>query len=294
MTFVKGQSGNPAGRRLGSRNKATQLMEEMKEGDVELLVKRLIDNACLGNGAAIRAVFDRLFPKRRGAPVAFTLPPVRTAADVPTAYAAICDGVTNNELAPNEAETLIRSVQIMGRSLVEAEAAVEVLRIRAVVAALAERAGLDLAAVGEIARRAVEREAAARHAMRHLPVPCPNCGFEPAEPLASATDLQAEPLAPATDLQARSPDAAQRNPGTASPDCGAARLHPGYEAAELASATDLQGTPVAPAADQQAPASTHHPWMREFLGPEADVPWPPPREGDPGRKDGLKRAAGSG
>jgi hypothetical protein len=317
MTFVKGQSGNPAGRKPGSRNKATEILDQVTERRIEQVVTAVMDKACIGNGAAIRAVFDRLYPKRRGAPVDFALPPVRSAADVPTAYAAICDGVTNNELTPDEAETLIRSVQIMGRSLVETEAAVEVLRIRAVVGALAERAGLDLAAIGEIARRAVEREAAARHAMRHGPAPCPNCGFEPAEPVASATDQQAAPLAPATDVQQppasaadlqaqdRSPDGAQRHPGTPPPDFAASRLNPDYEAEPLASATDLQGAPLAPAtnlqggplapaADLQAPAPTHTPWMREFLGPEADVPWPLPREGDPARKDGLKRAAGSG
>src|SRR5215831_17651047 len=91
MTFVKGQSGNPAGRRLGSRNRATEILDQVTERRLEQLVNDVMGMACIGNGAAIRAVFDRLYPKRRGAPIDFALPPVRTAADVPTAYAAICD-----------------------------------------------------------------------------------------------------------------------------------------------------------------------------------------------------------
>jgi hypothetical protein len=92
MTFVKGQSGNPAGRRPGSRNKATAIMDQVTDRRLEEVVNAVMGQAYIGNGAAIRAVFDRLYPKRRGAPIAFALPPVRTAADVPIVNAAIWRG----------------------------------------------------------------------------------------------------------------------------------------------------------------------------------------------------------
>src|SRR5262249_42236804 len=121
MTFVKGQSGNPAGRRKGSRNRVTELAEELAGAGVEGMTRRLIAEASLGNGAAMRLYSDRIWPKRRGAPIKFEMPPVRSLADVPVAHAAICRGVTDGELSVEEFEMLSRGVNHMKRSLDEAE-----------------------------------------------------------------------------------------------------------------------------------------------------------------------------
>lgn len=43
--WPKGHSGNPAGRPLRSRNKATLLMEAMLEGEAEQLIRKAIDLA---------------------------------------------------------------------------------------------------------------------------------------------------------------------------------------------------------------------------------------------------------
>jgi Family of unknown function (DUF5681) len=45
MTYEKGQSGNPAGRPPGSRNKATILAETMFQGEAETIIRRAIDKA---------------------------------------------------------------------------------------------------------------------------------------------------------------------------------------------------------------------------------------------------------
>src|SRR6202022_4903689 len=52
--FRKGQSGNPAGRPPGSRNRATIMVQNLLEGAAENIAKRAAQLAEEGNVAAIR------------------------------------------------------------------------------------------------------------------------------------------------------------------------------------------------------------------------------------------------
>ena len=74
MTFIKGQSGNPAGRPPGARNKATLAMEELLDGETDKLTRMAIEKAVTGDTAALRLCMDRIMPRRRDRPVQFTLP----------------------------------------------------------------------------------------------------------------------------------------------------------------------------------------------------------------------------
>ena len=65
MRFEKGQSGNPAGRPPGSRNKATILAESIFEGEAESIIRMAIDKAREGDITAIRLCLDRVFPRMR-------------------------------------------------------------------------------------------------------------------------------------------------------------------------------------------------------------------------------------
>ena len=60
--FVKGQSGNPAGRPVGSKNKCTQF-RELLEDDLPALVSVLRDRAMEGDMNAMRLLLERLVPK---------------------------------------------------------------------------------------------------------------------------------------------------------------------------------------------------------------------------------------
>src|ERR671931_22659 len=79
MQFQKGQSGDPAGRPFGSRNKATVLMEGLLEGEAEAIARKAIEMAKGGDMAAIRMCMDRLAPARRGAAISCELPSVETS-----------------------------------------------------------------------------------------------------------------------------------------------------------------------------------------------------------------------
>ena len=60
--FTKGQSGNPAGRPVGSKNKSTQF-RELLEDYLPALASVLRDKALEGDMNAMRLLLERLVPK---------------------------------------------------------------------------------------------------------------------------------------------------------------------------------------------------------------------------------------
>jgi hypothetical protein len=117
MPFEKGESGNPAGRPRGSRNRATLLMEGLLADDAEAIGRKAIAMAKQGDMAAIRLCMDRLAPARKGEPVAFELPPLDKPADSVAAAAEIVAGVAAGELTPSEAADLAKVVDVYVRAI---------------------------------------------------------------------------------------------------------------------------------------------------------------------------------
>ena len=62
MTFPKGQSGNPSGRRKGVLNKRTELAK-MLDPHAEELVAKMSELALQGDVTALRLCMERLIPK---------------------------------------------------------------------------------------------------------------------------------------------------------------------------------------------------------------------------------------
>ena len=52
--FEKGRSGNPAGRRRGTRNRSTQAAQLLLEGEAEALTRKAVELALGGDPAALR------------------------------------------------------------------------------------------------------------------------------------------------------------------------------------------------------------------------------------------------
>lgn len=52
--YKRGQSGNPAGRPLGSRNAATMLVEMMLHGEARALTRQAVNLALAGDTAALK------------------------------------------------------------------------------------------------------------------------------------------------------------------------------------------------------------------------------------------------
>ncbi len=100
--FPKGQSGNPAGRRQGSRNKATLALEALMDGQAEAITQKAIDLALQGDTIALRLCLERICPPRKSRPVNIALPETKTIDGVAEAQAVVVQTVADGELTPEE------------------------------------------------------------------------------------------------------------------------------------------------------------------------------------------------
>ena len=97
--------GNP-GRPAGSKNKTTQILQQLVEGQAEHLVQKAVKMAQAGDVACLRMVLDRLWPVRKGQPVQVLMPPINTSQDLLPAIASIWSAVAEGRLTPDEASAL--------------------------------------------------------------------------------------------------------------------------------------------------------------------------------------------
>src|SRR5271167_12749 len=87
--FEKGRSGNPAGRRPGSRNKATLAAVALLAGEAEALTRTAVELALAGDPTAMRLCIERILPPCRERAVKFTLPPIESTDDISAAMQAV-------------------------------------------------------------------------------------------------------------------------------------------------------------------------------------------------------------
>ena len=106
--------GNP-GRPPGSKNKITELVEQLAEGQAEQLVQKVLELA--GDVSCLRMLLDRLWPPRKGQPVNINMPPIKTSRDVLAAIASVWTAMAEGRLTPDEASALSlvveRSIQVI-------------------------------------------------------------------------------------------------------------------------------------------------------------------------------------
>ena len=108
--FLPGQSGNPAGKKPGTRNRATEIREMLAEGDETAVARTVIDKAKSGDGVAARFLLGLLCPRPRprGRAIALALPDGARAGDTVAAFNATLQAMAAGEITPDEALTVTR------------------------------------------------------------------------------------------------------------------------------------------------------------------------------------------
>jgi hypothetical protein len=108
--WAPGQSGNPAGKAPGTRNRATRLRELLADGDEALAVKVLMDRVRAGDGVAARFVLDRLFPKPRDRDIDLALPPPEAGTTLVQMFDRVLWLMAAGEITIDEASRIARLI----------------------------------------------------------------------------------------------------------------------------------------------------------------------------------------
>jgi Family of unknown function (DUF5681) len=106
--FLPGQSGNPAGKKPGTRNRATALRAALADGEEKAAARIVIDKALSGDAVAARFIVGRLMPRPRSRTIELDLPAGAGAADILAASNATIAAMAAGEITPDEALTVTR------------------------------------------------------------------------------------------------------------------------------------------------------------------------------------------
>jgi hypothetical protein len=110
--FLPGSSGNPAGKKTGTRNRATLLKEALREGEDATLARIVIDKALAGDAVAARFLLERLEPKPRGRPIHLDIPEgLSPAGEVVATFNAALRAMAAGEITPDEAVSVARFLE---------------------------------------------------------------------------------------------------------------------------------------------------------------------------------------
>jgi len=106
--FRQGQSGNPAGKAKGTRNRATQAMMLLLEGETDALTRKAIELALAGDTTALKLCLDRIAPAPKSAAQCIDIEiPSGTLTDIARAFVM---AAANGEIPPDIAAALVSAV----------------------------------------------------------------------------------------------------------------------------------------------------------------------------------------
>ena len=123
--WAPGQSGNPSGRKVGTKNRATAAALALLDGEAEKLTRRVVESALAGDPTSLRLCLERLVPvARERALPPLTLPPLGSAADAPALFASLLAAVADGSLLPGEAARIAEIADRWRAAALESEALV--------------------------------------------------------------------------------------------------------------------------------------------------------------------------
>jgi hypothetical protein len=186
--YVKGVSGNPAGRPVGILNEATRAAAVLLNGEAGALTRKAIDLALAGDIAALRLCLDRIIAPQREQPVVFAMPQIGDAAGPGGVIAAVAAAVSEGAITTSQAAELSQVVEASTR-VAEAEDRAEARRVAVEAPAVHYRFDLRAAVVLANAAREVLAECGRFGAeLDAICEPTLRFGQEAADALASMSD----------------------------------------------------------------------------------------------------------
>jgi hypothetical protein len=108
------------------------LAEQLFDGASSELANKAVAMALEGDAAALRLCIGRIIAPRRDRPSGFALPPIKTAADLTPAMAAIGRGIAEGALSTGEAWELSQFVDTFIRALEAGDFEVRLARLESV------------------------------------------------------------------------------------------------------------------------------------------------------------------
>jgi hypothetical protein len=119
--FQPGQSGNPAGKKPGTRNRMTVLAEQIAADRMGRIAEAAAAKAEEGDARLCQFFLGRAIARPRGRSVELDLPNPDTAAAVVAAGAALFRAAAVGEVTPDEAQSLGALLDGQRRALETAE-----------------------------------------------------------------------------------------------------------------------------------------------------------------------------
>jgi hypothetical protein len=113
--FLKGVSGNPAGRPQGSRNRMNYMAEAMVEANLEGLVNTAIELGLGGNVAALRMLISKVFER----PVEKTPQIPKSFDELAIIFREMMKKTLNTEMTIDEAEVIMKWLKYITYKLLE-------------------------------------------------------------------------------------------------------------------------------------------------------------------------------
>ncbi|MBV9584250.1 MAG: hypothetical protein JO213_05120 [Alphaproteobacteria bacterium] len=110
--FVKGYSGNPAGKPAGIMNEATRIAAALLTGSAPVLVSKAIELALLGKPGPLKYCLDRIIAPQKDQPVVFEPAGADNPGDppdLPGAMTLIAAGAAEGTINPSQAATLCQA-----------------------------------------------------------------------------------------------------------------------------------------------------------------------------------------
>ena len=128
-----GQSGNPAGKPKGARHAALIALDAIGAENAQDVLASVVAAAKAGDMRAADILLRRLWPERKGRPVALDLPKLCSAADLASALGAVAGAVASGELSPEEGQAVAAILEVQRRAIetAELETRIAVLEARA-------------------------------------------------------------------------------------------------------------------------------------------------------------------